>query len=153
MATPPLTAHPPLHQRITRPPCPWRQRVQAFPFGLRQPSTADPLLYLGLRGFPVRPDVGHRVPHGLCPRVGQHPTRGGGAIGHPRTADPPVGQAHTGDRPVPVPHQRPHPTQPASLPHQLAALPRVEITRVRDTSDLHPGTPPLPGITSNTAQV
>src|SRR3979490_708936 len=50
------------------------------------------------------------------------------------THDPPP----PGGRPVPVPHQRPNPTQPASLLHQLAALPHVEITRIRDTSDLHP---------------
>src|SRR3979490_1943552 len=158
-ATPPLTAHPPPHQRITRPLIPCEQRVQAFPLSLRhqlglgQQSTADPPPDLGLRGFPVRPDVGDPVPHGLCPRMGHPPERGGGAARHPRIADLPVGHAHTRDRPVPVPHPRPHPAQPASLLHQLAVLPHVEITRIRDTSDLHPAPPPFPRITGNTAQV
>src|SRR3979490_2375539 len=69
-ATPPLTAHPPPHQRITRPLIPCEQRVQAFPLSLRhqlglgQQSAADPPPALGLRGSPVGPDVGPRVPHG-----------------------------------------------------------------------------------------
>jgi len=137
LPTTPVAAHQPRQERVRHPFVCFERGIEALPFGLVAGVAGDGPAHGYLRRRPARSDVTDCVPHDLLPRVGQHPEPFGRPVGHPVVPNHPVGHPCPVDRPVPLPHQRPDPTQPASLLGQQRQLSGVEILRVGNPGDLH----------------